>query len=322
VTQELADVEPALASAKQSVQGIKKSQMDEVRGLARPPNAVRLTMEMVCVMIGQKDLEWSEIRKVIRGDDFIGRIVNFDPSVLTQKLSKKVQEEYLSNPEMDFASVDRASKACGPLFQWAESQISYSTILRKVKPLRDEVEKLQELSETLSVRQKEALAQVEVLEGQIGQFKVEYATAIRETETIRTEMQSVKNKVDRAESLLKSLEEEKERWVNTSTSFDKQMSTLIGDCLVASAFLTYGGIFDHRIRRTLLAHWTDTLTRLGVPYRDDLDLIAYLTKPADLLLWKSYGLATDELAVQNAILLERFNRFPFIVDPSGKTIKT
>jgi dynein heavy chain 1 len=52
VEQELSDVEPALTSAKQSVQSIKKAQMDEVRGLARPPNAVRMTMEMVCVMIG------------------------------------------------------------------------------------------------------------------------------------------------------------------------------------------------------------------------------------------------------------------------------
>jgi len=73
VEQELSEAEPALMAAKQCVQGIKKAQMDEVRGLARsahyfyvvlfflwalyfsclrPPNAVRLTMEMVCVMIG------------------------------------------------------------------------------------------------------------------------------------------------------------------------------------------------------------------------------------------------------------------------------
>ena len=92
---------------------------------------------------------------------------------------------------------------------------SYSNILRKVKPLRDEVEKLQEQSENLMVKQREAVAQVEVLETQITQFKSEYATAIRETEIIRTEMQSVSNKVNRAESLLNSLEQEKSRWVNS-----------------------------------------------------------------------------------------------------------
>lgn len=143
VQQELSEAEPALVEAKQSVQNIRKAQLDEVRGLSRPPNAVQLTMECVCVMIGEKNLEWTEIRKVIRRDDFIALVVNFDPMTLSQKQVKRVQDDYLSKAEMDYASVDRASKACGPLFKWAESQIRYSMILRKVKPLRDEVEQLQ-----------------------------------------------------------------------------------------------------------------------------------------------------------------------------------
>ena len=35
-------------------------------------------------------------------------------------------------------------------------------------------------------------------------------------------------------------------------------------------------------------------------------------------MWRGYGLPSDELATQNAILLERFNRFPLVVDPSGQ----
>lgn len=46
-------------------------------------------------------------------DDFISTVVNFDPSLLTSKQIKLVQDEYLSNTELDYNSVDRASKACG-----------------------------------------------------------------------------------------------------------------------------------------------------------------------------------------------------------------
>lgn len=53
-----------------------------------------------------------------------------------------MQDSYLSHTEMDYASVDRASKACGPLYQWAASQIKYAVILKKIKPLRDEVQAL------------------------------------------------------------------------------------------------------------------------------------------------------------------------------------
>lgn len=105
----------------------------------------------------------------------------------------------------------------------------------------------------------------------------------------------------------------------TSTSFDNQMSTLIGDCLISSAFMTYAGIFDHKMRKQLIASWTETLSDLHIPYRNDIDIIDYLSKPADLLTWKGFGLPSDDLAVQNAILLDRFNRFPLIIDPSGNS---
>lgn len=34
--------------------------------------------------------------------------------------------------------------------------------------------------------------------------------------------------------------------------------------------------------------------------------------------WQSCGLPADKLALQNAILLEKFNRYPLIIDPSGQ----
>jgi dynein heavy chain 1 len=195
VEKELSEAEPALESAKQSVQNIRRTHLDEVRGMARPPNAVRITMEIVAIMMGEKNMDWSEIRKVIRGEDFISTVVNFDPMSLTGKQMRTVQEEYLSNPEINYDSVDRASKACGPLYQWAVSQINYATVLRKIRPLREKVQALQDQSNQLLERQTEAVNQVNELEAAIKQYKSEYALAIRDTETIRTEMDIVIKKV-------------------------------------------------------------------------------------------------------------------------------
>ena len=318
VERELSEAEPALVSAKQCVQNIRKSQLDEVRQLARPPNAVRLTLEMVSIMIGEKNMEWTEIRKVIRREDFIATVVNFDPLSLTAKQVKDVQENYLSQNDLDYASVDRASKACGPLYQWAESQITYATILRRVKPLRDEVTCLTEKSLLLEQRQKEAVEQVEQLTASIQRYKMEYATAIRACEAIRLERDVVNKKAVRAEALLSSLEQEKDRWNRTSEAFDRQMSTLIGDALLAGAFLTYCGAFDHRMRRELLAEWSLALDSLHVPSQPDLNIVSFLTQPSEQLQWSSCGLPNDELTTQNAMLLARFNRYPLIVDPSGQ----
>jgi dynein heavy chain 1 len=321
VERELSEAEPALISAKQSVQNIRKSQLDEVRALARPPKAVQLTMEMVCVMIGETNIDWAEIRKVIRRDDFIATVVNFDPLSLTPKQIKNVQDSYLSNSEVDYAAVDRASKACGPLYQWASSQIKYATILKKIKPLRDEMAALELKSQDLTVRQQEAVVEVGELEGAIQTYKSEYAAAIRETEIIRGEMQSVSKRVSRANALLASLQEEKIRWEATALSFDQQMSTLIGDCLLSAAFLTYAGIFDHKLRARLMLEWSEAMESMKIPFRSELDMISYLSKPTDQLSWIECGLPNDSLAIQNAILLERYNRFPLVIDPSGQAMK-
>uniref|UniRef100_A0A7S3GTW8 Dynein heavy chain n=1 Tax=Spumella elongata TaxID=89044 RepID=A0A7S3GTW8_9STRA len=170
----------------------------------------------------------------------------------------------------------------------------------------------------MTIQQQEAVEQVAELEAAIKCYKAEYAAAIRDTETIRAEMDVVTKRVSRAQALLSSLEQERVRWTATSVSFDEQMSTLVGDNLLAAGFLTYAGTFDYKVRRSLLLDWTETLDSMGIPYRPELDFISYLCRPSDQVQWRGFGLPSDDLATQNAILLERFNRYPLVIDPSGQ----
>lgn len=55
--------------------------------------------------------------------------------------------------------------------------------------------------------------------------------------------------VTRAEALLRNLEQERDRWSMSSESFTKQLQSLIGDGLLAAAFITYVGVFDYRTRK-------------------------------------------------------------------------
>lgn len=48
---DLEKAEPAILEAQNSVQDIKKSHLEELRALGKPPNAVRLTLEAVCLML-------------------------------------------------------------------------------------------------------------------------------------------------------------------------------------------------------------------------------------------------------------------------------
>ena len=115
---DLDEAEPALISAQQSVRGIKKRDLDEIKNLARPPNNVKLTLECVAIMLGENKIEWTDVRKLLAKTDFIPSILNFDADKLSAKQIQLVTEKYLDgNPDLTEESVMRSSKACGPLYK-------------------------------------------------------------------------------------------------------------------------------------------------------------------------------------------------------------
>ncbi|KDO30766.1 hypothetical protein SPRG_04667 [Saprolegnia parasitica CBS 223.65] len=319
VEHDLAQAEPALLEAQSSVNSIRKTQLDEIRALARPPNAVRLTLEAVAIMLGESALDWADLRKFIRKDDFIASVVNFDSEKLTAKQRAVINGNYLSKTdEFDYEKVNRASKACGPLFKWVVSQINYTEILHRIQPLRNEVQTLEDQSAGLRQEYTEATAMIAQLETRIQSYKQEYAALISEAQLISSDMATVKKKVERSVALLENLLSERERWEAGSKEFETQMKTLVGDTLLSAGFLTYLGFLDHQQRKLLVEDWRDILVSMRVPTTEGLSFVEYLSAPADRLLWAASDLPSDTLCVENAIVLARFHRFPLIIDPSGQ----
>lgn len=96
------------------------------------------------------------------------------------------------------------------------------------------------------------------------------------------------------------------------------MKTIAGDCLLSAAFLAYIGFFDQHQRVSLTLKWSRRLQEAGVRFRDDLSFIEYLSLPEERLQWQANSLPADDLCIENAILLHRFNRYPLVIDPSGQ----
>lgn len=157
-------------------------------------------------------------------------------------------------------------------------------------------------------------------ESSIANYKAEYATLIRDVEALKREMEVVTTKVDRAESLMKSLGQESERWSKSSEGFQAILRNLVGDGLQMAAFLTYSGFFTFSTRRILLERWRKTLDTLGIEFRESLSMVESLSRASDRLLWQSQGLGSDSLSQENGVILDRCVRFPLIIDPSGHAI--
>jgi len=70
-----------------------------------------------------------------------------------------------------------------------------------------------------------------------------------------------------------------------------------------------------------MSNWKEFVETQGVKFRAELALAEFLSKPNERLAWKAYQLPEDDLCVENAIILGRFNRYPLIIDPAGQALE-
>ena len=275
---ELAEAAPAVEDAQTAVQAIKKQQLTEVRSMANPPDAVKITMESVCTILGFKIDGWKSVQSIIRRDDFISSIVNFDTAhSMTRQLREKMKTEFLSLPSFTFETVNRASRACGPLCKWVIAQVYYSDILDRVGPLREEVEYLEQQAGATESKAENMITMIAELEHRIASYKEEYALLISETQAIKNEMERVQTRVDRSITLLDSLGSERIRWEAGSKTFEAQMSTVAGDVLLSAAYLAYSGYFDQQYRESMWSAWSQHLSDAGINFKPELSLSEYLS---------------------------------------------
>ena len=319
VNADLAKAEPAVLEAQESVSNIKKQHLTEVRSMGNPPGSVKLALEAVSTLMGHKADSWKAIQAVVRRDDFIANIVGYDNErQMTKSVRMKMENEFLSKEDFTFERVNRASKACGPLVQWVHAQVNYASILDRVGPLREEANQLEEQALQTKAEAQAIENAIKELEQNIATYKTEYAALISETQSIKNEMERVEFKVNRSVKLLDSLSSERSRWEESSKSFETQIGTMVGDVLMASAFLAYGGLYDQQFRKAMTEDWLEQLSNSGISYKQYNAVTGFLSNADEQLQWQGNGLPADDLCTENAIILKRFNRYPLIIDPSGR----
>lgn len=191
-------------------------------------------------------------------------------------------------------------------------------MLHKVEPLRDELNSLEKAAKENELKARELEEVINQLEKSISQYKLEYAELISQAQIIKSDLNSVESKVERSVALLKSLSNEQTRWDSSSESFKVQMSTIVGDVLLSSALMAYGGYYDQAMRNSLFNTWTSSLHNANIKFKEDLARIEYLSNADERMSWHACSLPTDDLCIENAIMLKRFNRYPLIIDPSGQ----
>lgn len=115
--------------------------------------------------------------------------------------------------------------------------------------MQQEIIALEKEEKVLTDKKIELENKVQELEQKIDQLKVEYDQLTSQKERIKSDMEVTLNKVERSNNLLTNLNSERYRWDQSCQSFQEQQASIIGDVLLAGAFSSYIGFFDHYYRK-------------------------------------------------------------------------
>ena len=123
-------------------------------------------------------------------------------------------------------------------------------------------------------------------------------------------------KLTAASQLITGLGSEQVRWAEDQKLIEVDKIKLVGDCLTASAFLSYCGPFNSVLRQKMIFEtWKADLIEKELPNKEDFSLATFLTNEVEVAKWASEGLPSDELSVQNGILTQFASRWPLCIDP-------
>jgi len=128
--------------------------------------------------------------------------------------------------------------------------------------------------------------------------------------------------MDQASRLINSLADNKDRWEETRKSFNKEKMELVGNVAKAAAFVCYCGPFNTEFRNKLTTEYFQAdLEKRGIPSLAKLQLTSFLVNQTQVGEWAMEGLPSDDLSIQNAIMVTKSDRYPLMIDPQGQARK-
>ncbi|KAH8062371.1 dynein light chain binding protein [Aureococcus anophagefferens] len=324
---------PALDEAVKCLNSLKKSDIDEVKTMGKPPFGVKLTMEACCIMFGVKpEMEKDPAnpgKKIMNyfkaaqkevlslGAKLIDKMKAYDKDNIPTKIISQIAP-YIAMEEFQPSVIEKASKACTAMCMWVRAMHKYHEVSVMVEPKK---KLLAEATESLKITQAAlAVAQgtlSEVMQ-KIARLESEFNDANAKKEQLKKDVDECRARLDRAQKLIGGLGGERSRWTESCAKLELDYTSLIGDSLISSATIAYSGPFTPDFRKELTRDWQDTLRELQLPHTEGCDIRQTLADAVAIRTWTICGLPQDASSVENGIIMSRARRFPLLIDPQGQ----
>uniref|UniRef100_A0ABM5EJD6 Dynein axonemal heavy chain 2 isoform X2 n=1 Tax=Pogona vitticeps TaxID=103695 RepID=A0ABM5EJD6_9SAUR len=317
---DLEEALPALEEAMKALESLNKKDLTEIKSYGRPPTLVETVMQAVMILRGNEPT-WAEAKKQLGEPNFIKQLVYFDKDNISDKVLKKISA-YCSQPDFQPDIIGRVSVAAKSLCMWVRAMEMYGRIYRVVEPKRARMNAaLAQLAEKQAA-QAEAQERLREVAEKLEMLKKEYEEKLAQKEELRKKSEEMEIKLDRADKLVSGLAGERVRWEETVKGLEEDLGYLVGDCLVAAAFVSYMGPFLSNYREEIVSHiWIKQIRELHVPCSPHFTCDSFLSNPTAVRTWNIQGLPSDNFSTENGIIVTRGNRWPLMIDPQCQATK-
>lgn len=316
---------PALRAAEGAVNCLKKEHITEMKNLANPPDGVVLVAKVLMILRGEKvsaseqrDKTWKKGQQTMNNPmKFIEEIKAFPGENIDEGILTNVYA-ITKNPENQFSEEKMASKsyAASKLASWIVNICEYNRIYKEVKPLDDASKKS---AETVQIKEKEleeVKRKVRLINEKVDGLRRKLAEAEADKAAVEAEAQRCQDKLTSAEKLVNGLADENKRWGENVKKLKENTQTVIGDALLAAAFVSYIAAFSARFRKDLWANkWLPDIKQKQIPMTEGIEPLKILTTDGEIAQWRNESLPADQMSLENASVITSCSRWPLLIDP-------
>merc|ERR1719305_950236 len=320
---ELSEAMPAMEAAKEAVNCLTKTSIQELKGFGKPPpECIEVCAAVAFLLLGEKKKQdWRFATKMMNNPQaFLDQIAEFDANNIPEQSLTNVAP-LMAEPFFTFDVMKGKSSAAANLTNWVINIVGYNRIYKKVAPLMEEVRVATETKEAAEEALGIVLARVAEVEAMVAKLNAEKEAAVEEKERVEAEAEACLAKLALAERLVNGLADEYIRWQGSVKSLKLQGTSFIGDCLLASGFVGYISPFNAMFRNNLTTLWMEEIKTRGIPHTEGIDPLKVLTDEAAIAQWMNEGLPADRISVENACVVTACARWPLMIDPQLQGVK-
>ena len=114
--------------------------------------------------------------------------------------------------------------------------------------------------------------------------------------------------------MLSKLEDERVRWQGDFNAIEKEVREYPISSFLASSFTIYLSDKDESQREAIVSEWK-ARTKM-----DSFSFLKFMTTESIQLKWRSLGLSSNSLSVENSVMIFATSRTPLLMDPNSQAI--